>query len=595
MKKILLFAFLLASSNFLIGQSIGIIGSATPGAWDTDTDLTQDPMNPDIWTISMTLFDGAAKFRQDDDWVVNWGSADFPAGIGEQDGADIPVFAGDYLITFNSATGEYNFDVDSDIGIIGDATPGLWDADTDMYKDQTDPNKFFIEMDLVAGNAKFRFADDWATNWGSADFPAGIGEQDGADIPIPVDGTYFITLDSSSGEYLFDQDNTFASIGLIGDATPGGWDVDTNMMLRPGSVEDWRMRIDLVEGACKFRADDDWADNWGDTIWPSGIALPGGGDIPVPAAGDYFVEFNSTTGAYKFTEVQEFTTVGIIGDATPGLWDTDTDMEKDPNNPHLWSIRMDLTDGEAKFRAEDDWPVNWGSGDFPIGTGTIDGANIPVTAGEYIITLNSINGDYTFTEVVEYGTVGLIGLSGPNGDWDVDVDMEKDAGDFNLWTLASATLTDFDPMDSSSGIKFRAEDDWAVNWGAEDFPNGTGTQDGANIQTVAGTYGVTFRSDTGEYVFGDPLSNTQDLIDPASITVYPNPTSDKLLINLDAIELNGKVNMTVIDMSGKSVMNVNLNSSQISSLNVSELPSGNYLLQISNSDYFIGKRFSIAK
>ena len=28
------------------------------------------------------------KFRADDDWAVNWGSAEFPGGIGIQDGAD---------------------------------------------------------------------------------------------------------------------------------------------------------------------------------------------------------------------------------------------------------------------------------------------------------------------------------------------------------------------------------------------------------------------------------------------------------------------------------------------------------------------------
>jgi len=120
----------------LSAQSVGIIGDSTPGGWDEDTDMTQDAMNPDVWTISLTLFDGAAKFRQDDDWAVNWGSADFPAGVGAQDGDNIPVFAGDYMVTLNTATGEYSFDVVSDIGIIGDATPNGWDNDTNMYIDQ---------------------------------------------------------------------------------------------------------------------------------------------------------------------------------------------------------------------------------------------------------------------------------------------------------------------------------------------------------------------------------------------------------------------------------------------------------------------------
>ena len=107
--RLLLTFFTITISFGLSAQSIGIIGSATPGGWDTDTDMTQDSMNADIWTLDIALFDGEAKFRQDDDWAVNWGAGDFPAGIGEQDGANIPVFAGNYTVTFNAATGEYNF------------------------------------------------------------------------------------------------------------------------------------------------------------------------------------------------------------------------------------------------------------------------------------------------------------------------------------------------------------------------------------------------------------------------------------------------------------------------------------------------------
>jgi hypothetical protein len=49
--------------------------------------------------------------------------------------------------------------------------------------------------------------------------------------------------------------------------------------------------------------------------------------------------------------------------------------------------------------------------------------------------------------------------------------------------------------------KFRADNAWTVNWGAATFPNGIGTQDGANIPATAGTYQITFNSATGEYTF----------------------------------------------------------------------------------------------
>lgn len=595
MKRQLLSLILFTTLSLALNaQSIGLIGSATPDGWDSDQDMTM--VNDSMWTLDIALITGACKFRLDDDWVTNWGSADFPAGIGMQDGADIPVNTGDYTVTFNSNSGAYNFAVSSPVGIIGSATPDGWDSDTDMYQDDNDPNVFFIEMDLVAGEAKFRLNDDWAVNWGSIDFPAGTGEIDGVNIPIPVDGTYYITIDTSSAAYLFSQDFSFATIGLIGSATPNGWDSDTTMSLKPGSTEDWRLQIELIDGEAKFRADNDWTDNWGSADFPMGTGLPGGDNIPV-SAGEYFVTFNTASGDYNFADVVEYSTVGLIGSATPDGWDSDTDMEKDADNPHLWNLRLDLVAGEAKFRADDDWAINWGEGVFPEGSGAQDGANIPIPAdGDYLVTFNSVTGDFSFAEVFEYGTVGIIGASSPLADWETDVPLNKDADDFNVWTLDEITLTEFDPDDTGgSGIKFRADNDWTVNWGEVAFPDGTGTAGGPNIECTAGTYGVTFSSLTGEYAFGPASSNTEDLLNPASIVVSPNPTQSLLNIDLSAVVLEDNVRIKISDMSGRLVMNTTMLSSDLIQLDVSDLVNGNYFLTITDQQHMIAKRFNVSK
>ena len=102
--------------------------------------------------------------------------------------------------------------------------------------------------------------------------------------------------------------------------------------------------------------------------------------------------FTPATGEYSFTPAS----IGVIGDATPGGWDSDTDMTPDASEVGLLTLTMDLTDGNAKFRANDDWPWNWGAGDFPSGVGTQDGPNIPVTAGTYTIKFNVNTGAYSF-------------------------------------------------------------------------------------------------------------------------------------------------------------------------------------------------------
>jgi len=88
--------------------SVGIIGSATPTGWDSDTDLSF--VTGTQYEITIALTAGEAKFRSNDDWGQNWGDAAFPTGTGTQDGPNIPIAtAGTYLVTFDTATGAYTF------------------------------------------------------------------------------------------------------------------------------------------------------------------------------------------------------------------------------------------------------------------------------------------------------------------------------------------------------------------------------------------------------------------------------------------------------------------------------------------------------
>ncbi len=581
-------------SLFLIGlhsQSIGIIGSATPGGWDVDTNMVQDVDSPEIWSLNLTLTDGVVKFRQDDAWTVNWGSTDFPGGIGVQDGPDIPVYAGDYLITLNTNTGAYYFDVDSDMGIIGDATPGGWDSDSELYKDQTDPNKFFTKLDLVVGGAKFRKDKDWVTNWGSADFPSGTGTQDGDNIAVSKAGTYFITIDTSTGEYNFGEEVTYTSIGIIGSATAGGWDTDTELNQNSNNPDMWFGNIDLVEGEIKFRANSDWAVSWGGPAdFPSDTAIIGSNDniaIGADQAGTYLVNFNTETGEFSFLPIVYYESIGIIGDATPGGWDNDSDMVRSETDSALWTLRIVLADGEAKFRANNDWvTADWGSGDFPAGVGVAGGANIPVTAGEYVISLNTTTGAYNFDQIFVFSTVGLIGPATPIGDWDTDVDMDKDAIDEQLWTISSIDLVDGE-------AKFRADDDWAKNWGAESWPSGVGVQDGDNIPIVGGTYRITLRSDDGSFSFDAPSSTNEPILN--EVKLYPNPTNNLINIELNTERISGLVNIEILDVSGKKVLVTQEKAASLIRLNVSGLNPGNYFVRMYNKEFLLAKPVTIVK
>ncbi len=130
------------------------------------------------------------------------------------------------------------------------------------------------------------------------------------------------------------------------------------------------------------------------------------GNIPVSglAPGEYTFTVsaadsngNAQSLTSTFTVFQGFNTIGIIGDATPGGWGGDTDMTEVGDG--LYEVTIQLEALFAKFRADDDWAVNWGAADFPSGTATQDGANIPIAeAGTYIVVFDTKDGTYNFNK-----------------------------------------------------------------------------------------------------------------------------------------------------------------------------------------------------
>jgi hypothetical protein len=584
-------ALLAVFQSFAQISSVAIIGSATENGWGTETPMER--VSDNEWTIDITLMDGEAKFRADNDWAINWGASDFPRGTGVQDGPNIPIPAGVYTVTFNSETGEYFFDVESEISIIGSATPGGWSEDTKMYPDPNNPDFFAIEVDLVVGDAKFRTTGDWATNWGASDFPSGVGVQDGPNIPIPIEGKFYITFDRSTGEYNFEEIIEFNNISIIGDATPGGWAEDTPLVRDANNPDTWRAVVTLTDGELKFRADGDWAVNWGGEDFPFGDAIFNGPNIQA-TAGEYLVVFNTVNLAYAFFAVGDYNSIGLIGSATPGGWDDETPMVQDPDDKSVWRLQVTLVDGEAKFRADNDWAVNWGSDEFPAGVGFQDGPNIPVTEGEYVVTFNSTTGEYYFELIEAYSFIGLIGRATPNDSWDMDYPMVRDAEDLNVWTIESLELVDKAPLPGDQGVKFRAEQAWTVNWGGENWPIGAGRQDGPNIPIVAGTYKVVFNSFTGTYEFSEPNS-TFSIIKSNALRIFPNPATTHINIEVKASELFGESRVDIINMNGEIVKSERITLSDMNRVTTAGLKPGKYLIQISNGKFFTGTKLVIAE
>ena len=173
-----------------------------------------------------------------------------------------------------------------------------------------------------------------------------------------------------------------------------GWDPSNTTTViysrkSDGNFEGYRYFAD-PNTAFKFTDGPSWDTNWGDD-GVDGTLDPNGADIVAADAGQYKLNVNLNALTYTMTK----TAWGLIGDATPGGWDNDTDMTFDAVNG-VWTITVDLVDGNIKFRANDDWAINLGDTD---GNGSMeyDGDNIPVTAGNYTIELALGGADFAYT------------------------------------------------------------------------------------------------------------------------------------------------------------------------------------------------------
>jgi hypothetical protein len=524
MKKTLLFLMILASfiSIEVMGQCgrVGLIGEFN--GWAADYWMIRNPETPELFTVILTVDagdDGDAdgdvemKFRANSDWATNWGAAEFPAGTGVPDGPNVPVPYGSYLVSFNCSTGAYNFQATcGQIGMIGEFNG--WAADEFMTRDMADPNSwtamiiFTPAMDTDADGdveVKFRANSDWATNWGAAEFPSGTGVLDGPNIPALV-GAYLVTFNCSTGAYNFQS--TCGNIALIGEFN--GWAEDYWMTRNMSAPDEWSVILTLTAESdgdadgdveMKFRQNSDWAVNWGAADFPSGIGVADGPNIPavLDASGlttDYLVTFNCATGAYSFTAASG--PISMIG-AFNG-WNGDVPMNRDAVNPNLWKLsRSWYANSDVKFRENKDWSANWGDGTFPSGTGTPNGANIPLVAGKYDVTFNSTTFEYNFVANSNFcGEIGLVGdFNGWGaGDPPTDVWMVRDPMYPSQFSLEYN-------FTASTQLLFRMDADqtFANVWGGT-FPEGTGVQDPtALIDVPGGKYMIYFNCKSGDFKF----------------------------------------------------------------------------------------------
>ena len=138
-------------------------------------------------------------------------------------------------------------------------------------------------MYLNQNGFKFCTQPNWdGTNYGGAFF----GQESDNIMMTQEAGFYQVDVDLSAKTYTL----TPFTIGIIGSATPKGWDGDTDMTYNP-EERCWELKnVELTDGEMKFRSNHNWNDpnpNWGGTL---DALVQKGDNIKVAEAGTYDIK-----------------------------------------------------------------------------------------------------------------------------------------------------------------------------------------------------------------------------------------------------------------------------------------------------------------
>lgn len=282
--------------------------------------------------------------------------------------------------------------------MLGQVNGNEWDAKSPVWMNKISDGVYQLKVTTTADKNWFKFyagsnfvSEDWDSinkgalgckengsedtfgyilydgdSWGELQTPV-----------IPGAGTWIVTLDMNNLTYTVGKPVLY----MAGDAN--GW--ATNDYLAGEDGVHFTGFMYLNQNGFKFCTQPEWnGTNYGADF---NTAADAANITMTEEAGYYKVDVDLENKSYVLTPI---TTIGIIGSASPNGWDSDVDMTYVPYNAETkelgyWEKKdITLASGEIKFRANDDWAINWG-GD--VNALTQDGGNISVDAGTYDIKL----------------------------------------------------------------------------------------------------------------------------------------------------------------------------------------------------------------
>ena len=177
-------------------------------------------------------------------------------------GAGCLKLGGQLLLTINMEEGTHAFSSAVDyLYTPGQANGWSQTASQMLYTDNYADYYGYAYLD--AGGFKFSNAPDWDhTNYGVG-AAEGTLSTTGGNISPAATGLYWCSVNTAALTYTLYEIST---IGVIGDATSGGWDVSSPLTATDAMKLVWEGDVTLKNGTMKFRANDAWDANLGGSL-----------------------------------------------------------------------------------------------------------------------------------------------------------------------------------------------------------------------------------------------------------------------------------------------------------------------------------------
>lgn len=211
----------------------------------------------------------------------------------EDCGAGCLKTEGQLLLTINMEEGTYEFSSAVDyLYTPGDSNE--WTHMDSQLLSTTDYAKY-AGYAVLTGQYKFSNAPDWShINYGNSGVEGKLmigGDNNNLTVVEP--GLYYCKVDVPALTYSV---TLISTIGVMGDATPSGWDASTPLTSDDYLI--WKGTMEFKSGEFKFRCNDDWDVNLGGDMQN---LTPGGANIASPGEGTYEVTLNLSQLPYSCT------------------------------------------------------------------------------------------------------------------------------------------------------------------------------------------------------------------------------------------------------------------------------------------------------